>query len=100
MAKLSTPCKLSHKNFAKSYCFKRTLKNVLPRDTLSHNFLNTMSHKFYQKRTSSRIIFMVKGHPAEQVNMGVPPRVCGILNRDLYRYFLIQQGDRLPSKYS
>ena len=45
------------------------LKGVLPRDTLSHNFLinsNILSHNFYQKRTPCRIIFTVKGHPVER----------------------------------
>ena len=60
---------LSRRNFAKIHCFKRTLKGVLPRDTLSHNFLincNTLSHNFCQKRTPCRIIFTVKGHPVER----------------------------------
>ena len=46
----------------------RTLKGVLPHDTLSHHFLincNALSHNFYQKRTPCRIIFTVKGHPVE-----------------------------------
>ena len=71
---------LSHKSFAKMHCFKRTLKGILPHDTLSHNFLincNTpshnflinciiLSHNFYQKRTPCRIIFTVKGLPVER----------------------------------
>ena len=60
---------LSHKNFTKIQCFKRTLKGIFPHDTLSHNFLincNTLSHNFYQKKTTCRIIFTVKGHPVEQ----------------------------------
>ena len=60
---------LSHKNFAKIHCFKRTLKGILPHDTLSHNFLincDTLSHNFYQKRTPCCRIFTVKGHPVER----------------------------------
>ena len=60
---------LSHKNFAKIHCFKRTLKGILPHDTLFHNFLincNTLSHNFYQKSTPCRIILTVKGHPVER----------------------------------
>ena len=60
---------LSHQNFAKIHCFKRPLKDVLPHDTLSHNFLincKTLSHAFYQKKKACRIIFTVKGHPVER----------------------------------
>ena len=60
---------LSHINFAKIHCFKRTLKGIVPHVTLSHNFLincNTLSHNFYQKRTPCRIIITVKGHPVER----------------------------------
>ena len=67
--KMAQKYTLSHKNFAKIYCFKRNLKNFLPHDTLSHNFLincNTLSHNFYQKRIPCRIIFTVKGHPVER----------------------------------
>ena len=69
MANRSTPYTLSHKNFTKIHCFMITLKGVLPRDTLSHNFLincNALSHNLYQKRTPCRIIFTVKGHPVER----------------------------------
>ena len=76
---------LTHKNFAKIHCFKRTLKGILPYGTLSHNFLincntlshnflincNTLSHNFLincntlsldfsQKRTPCRISFNLK----------------------------------------
>ena len=47
--KMTEKYTLSHKNFAKIHCFKRTLKGVLPHDTLSHNFLincDTLSHNF------------------------------------------------------
>ena len=60
---------LSQKKFAKIHCFMRTLKDVPPHDTLSHNFLinsNTLSHNFYQKRTPCRITSTVKGHPIER----------------------------------
>ena len=60
---------LSHKTFPKIHCFKKTLTNVLPPDTMSHNFLidcNTLSHNFYQNRTPCRMIFTVEGHPVEQ----------------------------------
>ena len=52
---------------ALKFC-KRTLKGILPHDTLLHNFLincNTLSHNFSQKRTPCCIIFTVKGHPVE-----------------------------------
>ena len=51
----------------------RTLKGVLPRDTLSHNFLinwNTLSHNLYQKRTPCRIIFTVKAVAYQRGGMG------------------------------
>ena len=77
---------LSHKNFAKIHRFKRTLKNVLPHDTLQYNFLINCynpRHNFYQNMTPCRIILTVKGHlverhiPSSQVWECPPPR--GIL---------------------
>ena len=61
--------KKKKKKFAKIHCFKRTLKDVLPHDTPSHNFLinrNTLSNNFNQKRTPCRRIVTVKGHPVER----------------------------------
>ena len=83
--KMAQKYTLSHKNFAKIHCFKRTLKGILPHDTLSHNFpfnCNTLSHDFYQKRIPCRLTFTVKGHPVErhipssQVWEYPPPRLC------------------------
>ena len=82
--KMAQKYTLSHKNIAKIQCFKRTLKGILPHDTLSHNFLincNSLSHNFHQKRTPCRITFTAKGHPVErhipsiQVWEYPPPRV-------------------------
>ena len=76
---------LSHKNFVKIHCFRRTLKGILPHDTLSHKFLincNTLSHNFYQKRIPCHIIFTVKGHhfarhiPSSQIWEYPTPRAC------------------------
>ena len=71
---------LSYEIFPKIHCFKRTLKGILPRDTLSHNFLincNTLSHNCYQKRTPCRIIFTGKDTPlcgtSRQVKYGSTP---------------------------
>ena len=36
--KMAQKYTLSHKNFARIHCFKRTLKGILPHDTLSHDF--------------------------------------------------------------
>ena len=67
--KMARKYTLSHKNFAKIHCFKRTLNGILPQGTLSHNFLInciTLWHDFSQKRTPCRILFTVKGHPIKR----------------------------------
>ena len=73
VANLSIPCTLSHKttlarkNVAKSMHYplfqENSEKNVLPQDTLSHNFLincSTLLLKFHQKKTPCRIISTIK----------------------------------------
>ena len=80
---------LLYKNFARVHCFKRILKNVLPHDTLSHDFLincNNLSHNFNQNRRPCHIIFTVKGYPmlsgtSRQAKYGSNPPPGGVYSQ-------------------